>query len=109
MIKLKWDSLVIQQQRSAQKNKTLTKDEMKEMLQFGANAIFKATNNTITDEFIDDLLYRGEQKTNKLHQQMSEQLKAPQDLVNLNVDNINIFDFMQRDEEQRRKDKEALD
>jgi hypothetical protein len=40
------------------------------MLQFGANAIFKATNNTITDEFIDDLLHRGEKKTNELHQQM---------------------------------------
>lgn len=49
MIKLKWDNLVIQQQRSSQKNKTLTKDEMKEMLQFGASAIFKANSNTITD------------------------------------------------------------
>lgn len=29
MIKLKWDSLVIQQQRSSQKSKSLTKDEMK--------------------------------------------------------------------------------
>lgn len=81
---------------------------MKEMLQFGANVIFKATNSTITDEFIDDLLYRGEQKTNQLHQQMEQKLKAPQDLVNLNMDNINIFDFMQRDEEKRRRDKEAL-
>jgi hypothetical protein len=26
MIKLKWDNLVIQQQRTTQKNKTLTKD-----------------------------------------------------------------------------------
>lgn len=34
------------------------------MLQFGANEIFKATNNTITDELIDDLLSRGEAKTN---------------------------------------------
>lgn len=75
------------------------------MLQFGANAIFKATNNTITDEFIDDLLHRGEKKTNELHQQMEQQLKPPQDLVNLNIDNINIFDFMQRDEEKKRKDK----
>ncbi len=59
MIKLKWDSLVIQQQRNSQKNKNLNKDEMKEMLTFGANAIFKATNSTITDELIDDLLSRG--------------------------------------------------
>ena len=28
------------------------KDEMKEMLQFGANVIFKATDNTVSDELI---------------------------------------------------------
>lgn len=35
-------------------------------------------------------------------------MKPPQDLANLNMDNINIFDFMQRDEEKKRRDKEAL-
>ena len=49
MIKLKWDSLVIQQQKAAQKNKALTKQEMKEMLQHGASIIFKATSSTLTD------------------------------------------------------------
>jgi hypothetical protein len=39
---------------------------------------------------------------------MEQKLKPPQDLVNLSIDNINIFDFMQRDEEKRRKDQEAL-
>lgn len=48
MIKLKWDSLVIQQQKAAQKNKALTKEEMKEMLQYGASTIFKATSNTLS-------------------------------------------------------------
>lgn len=43
---------------------------MKEMLQFGANVIFKATDNTVSDELIDDLLNRGEAKTNALHQQL---------------------------------------
>jgi SWI/SNF-related matrix-associated actin-dependent regulator of chromatin subfamily A member 5 len=59
MIKLKWDSLVIQQQKNSQKNKALTKEEMKDMLQYGANFIFKATNGTMTDELIDDILLRG--------------------------------------------------
>lgn len=49
MIKLKWDSLVIQQQKNSQKNKALTKEQMKQMLQYGANFIFKATNGTMTD------------------------------------------------------------
>ena len=59
MIKLKWDNLVIQQQKSAHKNKALNKDEMKEMLQFGANVIFKATDNTLSEAAIEDLLNRG--------------------------------------------------
>lgn len=67
MIKLKWDSLVIQQQKNSQKNKALTKEQMKQMLQYGANFIFKATNGTMTDQFIDDILVRGENKTNALY------------------------------------------
>lgn len=58
-IKLSLDSVVIQQQKSYQKNKALTKEEIKEMLQFGAGFIFKAENGTITDEQIDDILARG--------------------------------------------------
>jgi len=32
---------------------------MKDMLQYGANFIFKATNGTMTEEQIDDILLRG--------------------------------------------------
>ncbi len=60
-VKLKWDSLVIQQSKTATQkgNKSLTKDEMKDMLQFGASTIIKATKGTISDEEIDQLLLRG--------------------------------------------------
>lgn len=70
MIKLKWDSLVIQQQKAAQKNKALTKEEMKEMLQHGASEIFKATSFTLTDKHIEDLLSRGEAKTQEFNHQL---------------------------------------
>jgi len=46
---LSLDSVVIQQQKNSQKNKALTKEEIKEMLQFGANFICKSENGTITD------------------------------------------------------------
>jgi SWI/SNF-related matrix-associated actin-dependent regulator of chromatin subfamily A member 5 len=51
-VKLKWDSLVIQQSKTAAQkgNKNLTKEEMKDMLQFGASTIIKATKGTISDE-----------------------------------------------------------
>lgn len=42
-VKLKWDNLVIQQAKnSSQKNKALTKDEIKQMLQYGASITLKA-------------------------------------------------------------------
>ena len=39
LVKLKWDSLVIQQGRLAQKNKSFTKDQLKDMIQFGASKV----------------------------------------------------------------------
>ncbi len=108
MIKLKWDNLVIQQQKVGNKNKALTKDEMKEMLQYGASTIFKATDNTITDAEIDELLNKGQARTDALNNQMQKQLKAPDDLANLNMDSINIFDFMQRDQESKFQDEQAI-
>lgn len=97
-IKLKWDSLVIQQQKNTQKNKALTKEEMKNMLQFGANVIFRATNGTMTGEQIDDILARGETKTMELNREMEERLKSQnENLVDFSMNSINIFDFMQRD------------
>lgn len=38
-IKLKWDTLVIQQGRFQQKNKLMTKDELKDIIQFGASEV----------------------------------------------------------------------
>ena len=97
-IKLSLDSVVIQQQKSYQKNKALTKEEIKEMLQFGAGFIFKAENGTITDEQIDDILARGQTKTNALNKAVEEQLKTQQsNLVDFSMNSINIFEFMQQD------------
>ena len=50
LVKLKWDNLVIQQAKNAsQKNKALTKDEIKQMLQYGASITLKAEKGTFSD------------------------------------------------------------
>ena len=38
-VKLKWDTLVIQQGRFQQKNKMFTRDELKNMIQYGASEV----------------------------------------------------------------------
>lgn len=35
-------------------------------------------------------------------------MRPPEDLANLNMNSINIFDFMQKNEEKKRQDAEAL-
>merc|ERR1711871_748268 len=60
--KLKLDALVIQQGRVTE-NKAASKDEMIQMIKYGADEILRNKGGTITDEDIDAILERGEQMT----------------------------------------------
>lgn len=80
------------------------------MLQFGANFICKSENGTITDQQIDDILLRGQNKTQALNKAVEERLKIQQsNLVDFSMNSINIFEFMQQDEKRKRQDAQALD
>ena len=59
-MRLKLDSLVIQQGRVLKVGEHFTKDQMKEMIQYGADAIFRAGDD-FKDEEIDLILKRGEE------------------------------------------------
>lgn len=63
-VKLRLDKLVIQQGR-LQDNKSaqLNKDEMLNIIRFGANHVFNTKDTELTDEDIDTILMKGEQKT----------------------------------------------
>ncbi|CAM9477635.1 unnamed protein product [Chrysoparadoxa australica] len=63
--KLFLDAAVIQQGRLAEKHTQLSKNELMSMVKFGADAILRADDDTgLTDEDIDELLRRGEERTN---------------------------------------------
>ncbi|CAG8558323.1 7083_t:CDS:10 [Paraglomus brasilianum] len=66
--KLRLDQLVIQQGRATQNSKAATKDELLTMIQHGAEEIITSTESTVTDEDIDYILKKGEEKTTKLNQ-----------------------------------------
>lgn len=104
--------MVIQQKNTAQKSKALTKEEVKDMLQYGVNYLFNADNAGKKNEGVDDILARGENKTNALNRAVEESMKVQQDQNNLpdfTMNSINIFEFMQQDEKRKREDAEALD
>ena len=62
-IKLRWDNLMIQQGRMQKQTKLTSRDELREMTNYGASKIFKTSTDNIADEDIDLLLLRGKQRT----------------------------------------------
>jgi len=78
--KLELDALVIQQGRMAETNKALGKDELLNMVRFGAEQVFSTSGSqAITDEDIDALISKGEKQAddlnNKMKGRMSENLR----------------------------------
>ena len=61
--KLFLDAAVIQQGRLAEQNTKLNKDDLMKMVKFGADQILSGNNGTYTDEDIDALIAKGEQRT----------------------------------------------
>jgi len=61
--KLFLDAAVIQQGRLAEQNTKLDKDQLMKMVKFGADQILSGNGGTYTDEDIDALIAKGEQKT----------------------------------------------
>jgi hypothetical protein len=60
-MKLKLDSLIIQKGRMAPKNQGLQKDEMMDMVNYGADGIFQV-GDQLDDRDIDTLIKEGEER-----------------------------------------------
>ena len=92
--KLKWDSLVIQKGRLAQKAKGMSKEELEGLVNFGANEIFKAVGSTINDDDIDNLLKRGEERSKMQTKAIEDKIQNKANkLLDLGVSSINIYEF----------------
>lgn len=62
--KLRLDQLVIQQGRAAQQNKNMSKNELVNMIQHGADKIMQGGGAMIKmEESFDDILRKGEERT----------------------------------------------
>ncbi|XP_055902986.1 chromatin-remodeling complex ATPase chain Iswi isoform X1 [Eupeodes corollae] len=72
-VKLRLDKMVIQQGRLVDNRTTqMNKDEMLNIIRFGANHVFASKDSELTDEDIDTILERGEAKTNEQKAQYDE-------------------------------------
>ena len=73
--KLFLDAAVIQQGRLAEQHNTLEKGELMKMVRFGADQILSGKGGTYTDEDIDALIARGEERTNAMQAQLETDAK----------------------------------
>ncbi|KAJ3669555.1 hypothetical protein LUZ60_011505 [Juncus effusus] len=88
--KLALDALVIQQGRLAEQ-KTVNKDELLQMVRFGAEMVFSSKDSTITDEDIDRIIAKGEEATAELDVKMK---KFTEDAIKFKMDDTaELYDF----------------
>jgi SWI/SNF-related matrix-associated actin-dependent regulator of chromatin subfamily A member 5 len=73
--KLYLDAAVIQQGRLAQQNRKLSKDELMTMVRFGADEIFNARGSMITDDDIDAILAKGEERTESMKEKINADMQ----------------------------------
>lgn len=71
-IKLRLDAMVVQQGRLSS-SKKISKDEMASMIQYGADNIFRSKDvSSITDDDIDKILSRGQQRTKEMNDKLDK-------------------------------------
>ncbi|UKK00702.2 SWI/SNF family transcriptional activator protein [Theileria orientalis] len=96
-LKLQLDSAVIQHGRLAQK-------ELLQMVQYGAGHIFKAGDEAITEEDLDVILSKGQERANLMNQKLITNSKKH--LLDFSTtSSSNIYDYLEDDENE--EDKEA--
>ena len=81
--KLKLDAMVVQSGRLKEKDK-VSKDELMNAIKFGADKVFRSTESDITDDDIDAILARGEEKTKELTDKITKAEKG--DMLNFSFD-----------------------
>lgn len=107
-IKLKWDNLVILKNKMSQHNHKLNKNEMKDLVQFGAKQIFKTEGGTFKEEDIDILLERGEKRAKEMNGKIEKYMeKNGEKLFDLGMDSINVYEF-EGDDYQKKRDEDRM-
>ncbi|KAH7314871.1 hypothetical protein KP509_21G025000 [Ceratopteris richardii] len=99
--KLALDALVIQQGRLAEQ-KAVNKDELLQMVRFGAEMVFSSKDSTITDEDIDRIIAKGEEATAELDAKMK---RFTEDAIKFKMDDTaGLYDFDNEEKEDGKLD-----
>ncbi|KTF86794.1 hypothetical protein cypCar_00012793 [Cyprinus carpio] len=107
-MKLRLDSIVIQQGRLIDQQNKLGKDEMLQMIRHGATHVFASKDSELTDEDIDTILERGAKKASTA--EMNERLKklGESSLRNFTMDTGNTETSLYKFEGEDYREKQKL-
>ncbi|XP_067850488.1 SWI/SNF-related matrix-associated actin-dependent regulator of chromatin subfamily A member 5 isoform X1 [Heptranchias perlo] len=102
-MKLRLDSIVIQQGRLVDQNlNKLGKDEMLQMIRHGATHVFASKESEITDEDVDAILERGEKKTAEMNEKLSHMGEGS--LRNFTMETeVSVYNFEGEDYREKQK------
>ncbi|KAH0511927.1 SWI/SNF-related matrix-associated actin-dependent regulator of chromatin subfamily A member 5 [Microtus ochrogaster] len=102
-MKLRLDSIVIQQGRLVDQNlNKIGKDEMLQMIRHGATHVFASKESEITDEDIDGILERGAKKTAEMNEKLSKMGESS--LRNFTMDTeSSVYNFEGEDYREKQK------
>lgn len=68
--KLRLDALVIQQGRLVENTKSVNKEDLLNMVRYGAEMVFSSEASKITEEDIDAIIQKGERSTEELNEKL---------------------------------------
>ena len=91
-MKLKLDSMIIQKGRLAPKNSALGKEEMQDMVNYGADGIF-AVGNELCDQDIDTLIEEGKARALNLQAEAAEKMKDKMNMADFELNTMNLYQF----------------
>lgn len=88
----------------APKNTGLGKDDLRDMINYGADAIFEIGSN-IDDEDIEEMIRNGEEKAQSLSRMAEDIMKEKFNTVNFEMNSCNLYQFEDVDYlKEKRKD-----
>lgn len=103
-VKLRLDTVVIQQGRLADAGSNkLAKEEMLSMIRHGADHIFASKDSDITDEDIDAILKKGEEKTEEIKKKLEQLGESSLRNFTLDTPDCSVYKFEGEDYREKQK------
>lgn len=104
-MKLHLDQIVIQQGRLVDSHQKVGNNEMLNMIRHGADKVFSAKDSTVTDDDIETILAKGEQKTAEMTEKMKGLGESQLRNFTLDVPSGSVYHFEGEDFREKKRDR----